>query len=661
MTKFSFSILISFVLLTNLQAQWKPADSPMFTEWGRGVTPEKVWSEHPRPQLQRRQWVNLNGLWDVVIAGNADNEVSSWWQQEGTRATSVSPPLNILVPFCLEAPLSGVGKALEPNQALWYRRELPVKPMKGKRTILHFDAVDYDSTVWVNGKEIGRHVGGYTPFSFDITDALKESGNILKLKVLDATEGYQVRGKQCLRPHGIWGSRVSGIWQTVWLEEVPERFLADLDFETAVEEVEKSEGVKEMKVFLIVRPKLDGTAVVGEKVKVSVSFKGKDITSSTGKDKLAIEISEPQWWTPEQPNLYDLKVNVLDGKGKALDTVTSYSALRQVGKARDLNGNLRTTLNGKPVFLFGPLDQGWWPDGLLTPPSDAAMVFDLEFLKSAGFNMLRKHVKVENSRYYYHCDRLGIAVWQDQANAGMWDKDPPAGITPKWTRLAPEPQDAAWPEDAHQQWVTEYKAMVDHLRDHPSVLIWCPFNESWGQHRSMEIGQMAVEYDPSRLVCIASGGNFWPVGDIASEHHYPEPSFPLGDSRFKDFIKVVGEMGGHGWPVEGHVFSKESAWGYGGLPKSLEEWKIRYERSVNQLVNLRHRGVSAAVYTQTAEFWTEVNGLMTFDRQPKADATWFRQVNSKVMTMQDEMTATRILPADRNRKVRDSNKPEPER
>ena len=639
----TYPLLILLCSLQAATAEWKPVGGKMLTPWGSNLDPTAVWAEYPRPQLQRKNWTCLNGLWSYGIGGK---------EEEDATVRSRLLMEKILVPFCPESPLSGVGKLIESGQSLWYQRSVPAMPVAGERTLLHFEAVDYETTVWVNDKEVGKHIGGNTPFSIDITPALTDGENKLVVRVNDATEGYQLNGKQALNPGGITYTRVTGIWQTVWLEQVPERFVEDLDFETVVEE-EKPEArdqtqdiQEEKKVFLAIRSKLTGSPVSGEKLRVAVSFDGEEVASGTGSDKLAIAIPEPKWWTPDHPNLYDLKVELLDGAGKVLDTVQSYSALRTVGKVRGNGGNLQIALNGKETFLFGPLDQGWWPDGLLTPPSDEAMLSDLQFLKAAGFNMVRKHVKVENARYYYHCDKLGIAVWQDQVSAGLGSGGAPEGISPKWTRMAANPQDATWPEDAKQQWITEYRAMVDALRDHPSILIWSLFNESWGQHDSMELGKMAVAYDPTRLICIASGGNFWPVGDIASEHHYTEPEFPFADPRLQNFVKVCGEMGGHAWAMDGHVMNPElKKWGYGGAPKSEAEWKECYSRTALQLGQLREQGLSAGVYTQTSDVENEVNGLLTYDRVPKVSAAWLKSMNDRVVQgRKASLSKSKVLP-----------------
>lgn len=268
---------------------------------------------------------------------------------------------------------------------------------------------------------------------------------------------------------------------------------------------------------------------------------------------------------------------------------------------------MRFTLNGKEIFHLGPLDQGWWPDGLLTPPSDEAIQFEIEFLKSAGFNMIRKHIKVEPRRYYYHCDRLGMMVWQDQVSAGN---------NPPWTRLQANPRDADWPDEHHQQFMTELARMIDLLENHPSIVVWVPFNEAWGQHRTVEVGKWSAERDPTRLINIASGGNFWPIGDVVDHHNYPHPDFPFDADRFGGYIYVVGEFGGHGLPVPGHIWdANRRNWGYGGLPKDEAEYKERYVTSIKMLTDLRSRGISAGVYTQTTDVEGEINGLMTYDRK----------------------------------------------
>lgn len=579
---------------------WKAVSGRMMTDWGKDVTPETAWQEYPRPQFVRRDWQNLNGLWSYAVT-TKDAPTPNEWAGK------------ILVPFCPESALSGVGRLVQPNETLWYRRGLPV-PKAGQRTLLHFEAVDYDATVWVNGRVVGKHVGGHTPFSFDVTEAMKPSENELLVKVSDATQAYQLHGKQNLDPKGIWYTRVTGIWQTVWLENVAPMHLVDVDYACDLQSSR-----------LTIAPKLAG-AVAGAKVRATVTLNGQNVASATSDQPITLSIKDPQLWSPDSPTLYDVQLEVLDANGQVVDSVQSYTAMREFGKAADAAGNLRFTLNGKPFFHWGPLDQGWWPDGLLTPPSDAAMLSDIEFLKAAGFNMIRKHIKVEPRRYYHHCDRLGMLMWQDQVSNGTGKNRDEESTSPPWTRLSPNPTDAQWPDEAHAQFMLEYQRMVDHLRDAPCIASWVPFNEAWGQHRTMEVGRVAKKLDPTRAINVASGGNFWPVGDVVDEHKYPDPGFPLGDPRFEGFIKVAGEFGGHGWAVKGHLWREsDKNWGYGGLPKTMEEWKSRYRKSLEILNDLRHKGIAAGVYTQTTDVEIEVNGLRTYDRIDKISPDWLKE------------------------------------
>ncbi len=562
----------------------EPYRSELITQWGSEVTAENAWTEYPRPQLKRSQWQNLNGHWDYAITDIEDKQIPKQWNGK------------ILVPFCLESKLGGVNRLLLDNEALWYHRSFDASPQKDQRTVLNFEAVDYDCEVFVNDKSVGTHRGGNTPFSCDVTSAIKAGTNSLVVRVEDATEKYQLRGKQVIHANGIWYTQVSGIWQTVWLETVPASFIDDLHIAT-----DAAQGSIDVSADL-------NTPQSGTKLRIVVKDGDKQVAESTGDGlKATLKVPQAKLWSPATPHLYDLEISLLDSAGKVLDRVDSYAGIRTVGKRADANGQLRFTLNGEFIFHWGPLDQGWWPDGLLTPPSDEAMLFDIEYLKAAGFNMIRKHIKVEPRRYYYHCDRLGMLMWQDQVSAGHG---------PRWTRLEPNPEDAKWPENEHKQFMLELEQMIDHLENHPCIAVWVPFNEAWGQHNTMEVGKWTVERDRSRLVNIASGGNFWPVGDVVDHHEYPHPAYPFNEQRDKGFIKVMGEFGGHGYPVTNHLWKSDSRiWGYGGLPKSEDEFRQRYATSIEKLNELRDRGIAAGVYTQTTDVEIEINGLMTYDRK----------------------------------------------
>lgn len=566
----------------------KPFQSELITKWGEQVTPENAWQEYPRPQLRRDQWTNLNGQWDYAVTKATETTVPATWAG------------NILVPFCLESKLGGVSRLLEPDEALWYRREFEAKPSTGKRLLLHFEAVDYRCEVFVNGQSVGQHVGGNTPFTFEISSAVREGNNELVVRVEDATEAWQLRGKQTLSARGIWYTQVSGIWQTVWLEEVPDSYIAKLKITTSAKDH-----------YITVVPGYVG----GGGVMVTVKDGDRVVARRRGGNRIEVPVEQPRLWSPSDPHLYDVIVTLLGPTDRPIDTVTSYAGIRDVGKVKDAGGHWRFTLNGKPIFHWGPLDQGWWPDGLLTPPSDAAMLSDIQWLRSAGFNMIRKHIKVEPRRYYYHCDRLGMMVWQDHVSGGTNR----LGAFPEWTRLKPNPHDSEWPDEQHAQFMLELERMITTLESHPSIVSWVPFNERWGQHRTMKVGKWTVDRDPTRLVNVASGGNFWPVGDVVDAHSYPHPAFPFEDGeggRFDDFIKVMGEFGGHGLPVKDHLWdANRRNWGYGDLPQNAEEYRNRYVDSLNLLNELRRQGIAAGVYTQTTDVEGEINGLLTYDRK----------------------------------------------
>jgi hypothetical protein len=543
-------------------AEWRPAPAPLLTPWAAEVTPENVWPEYPRPTLVREKWVNLNGLWDFAIRPREEARPDQW---EG----------KILVPFCVESALSGVGRSVTPDQRLWYRRtfvcpELP----PGGRLLVHFEAVDWQATVWINGQTVGQHSGGYDRFSFDVTDFVRPGENELVVAVWDPTDtGWQPRGKQVLKPHGIWYTAVTGIWQTVWLEPVPAEFIR---------------GVR-------ITPDVDHQAVQlradapgGTRVLAEAFLEGKKVAEAWGSSNqpFTLSIPEPRLWWPHEPTLYDLKLSLFKGD-QLVDTVRSYFGLRKIEIAKDQRGINRMMLNGRPVFHFGPLDQGWWPDGLYTAPTDEALRYDIIMTKKYGMNTARKHVKYEPERWYYWCDKLGLMVWQDMPS-GDFDKSP----------------------EGRANYRRELRAMIDRLWNHPSVVMWVPFNEGWGQHDTCEIADWIKQYDPSRLVNEASGWHNNGCGDVSDMHKYPGPGMrPLEERR----ACVLGEFGGLGLPISGHLWREEGAWGYRAFKdqQSLTDAYVDLLRRVRLLIG---QGLCGAIYTQTTDVEIEVNGLMTYDR-----------------------------------------------
>lgn len=599
-------LILACASLSSFANDWKPAENTMLTPWGEKVTPDNAWRDYPRPQMVRENWTNLNGLWKFVVTKNTAARPSEWESE-------------ILVPFALETPLSGVGRRLEPTEVIWYHHEFNLRAAPKDRLLLNFEGVDYKCMVWVNGEMVGDHIGGNLPFGFDITNAAKRGKNSIELRVVDGTDDpdlYQLRGKQKRNNSGIWYTPSSGIWATVWLEEVANTY------------IDRLEVLADMHGQLKAKAHLDG-ADQDVQLKVTVSDDGKVVRKQDGfQNTVSLSIPNAKLWSPDSPNLYDLEFELFDKDGNLLDTVTSYTGFRSVGKAPDANGNWQFTLNGEKIFHWGPLDQGWWPGSFLNPPADEAIAWEMEYLKAAGFNMIRKHKKAEPRRYYYHADKIGMLVWQDQTSGGAGPNE-----WPKWKKLRAENKDyeprnerwwgskddaleADWPDWAHEQYMAELKSMIDLLYSHPSIVVWTTFNERWGQHRSTEIGEWTKAYDPSRHLNIASGGNFFPVTDIADEHDYPDPTFPTDNPYFDDFIKVIGEFGGHGWPVEGHLWDTSfNNWGYGGLPQTIEEWMERYRRTANLLGEFKKKGITAGVYTQTTDVEGELNGLITYDRK----------------------------------------------
>ena len=568
---------------------WAPVQGRIMTRWAAEVRPELVLPEYPRPQLVREKWLNLNGMWDYAITAKEAGRPEAW---DG----------RILVPFAVESALSGVGKPVGSGKALWYRRtvEVPRKWRRG-RVLLHFGAVDWESTVWVNGREIGTHRGGYDPFAYDVRDALKRGKRQeIVVRAWDPTDDDNsgiARGKQVMAPHGIFYTAVTGIWQTVWLEPVSSTYIAGLK---TTPDIDISN--------LTIEAELAGESA-GTSLTVKVS-RGQDVVAEATQaadSPACLEIPEPELWSPSNPALYDIRVTLTKG-GKTVDEVASYAGMRKISVAKDGQGTNRLFLNNAPLFELGPLDQGWWPDGLYTAPTDAALRYDIEVIKALGMNMLRKHVKVEPARLYYWCDRLGLLVWQDMPSA-LFDRD----------KLA---ADVLAARDA--QFESEWKAVLEALWSHPSIVMWVPFNEGWGQYDTERITAWTKKHDPTRLVNNASGWTDKGVGDVSDIHSYPGPDMPpLEDRR----ASVLGEFGGLGLPLTGHLWQAEGNWGYRNFDDT-KAYEARYIDLIRNLYALADKGLAAAVYTQTSDCEVEVNGLMTYDREVvKLDPARFSTLN----------------------------------
>lgn len=592
------SLLLAF-LTTEVCAQWKSAGDKIKTQWANKINTSAVLPEYPRPIMERNEWKNLNGLWEYAITDLGGNVPAHFDGQ-------------ILVPFAVESSLSGVGQRVGAKKELWYSRsfEVPVA-WKNKNVLLHFGAVDWKADIWVNDVKVGSHTGGFTPFSFDITAALSGKGNNkLVVKVWDPTdEGYQPRGKQVNNPEGIWYTPVTGIWQTVWLEPVTARHIEELRITPDIDQ-----HLLTVKAHLNMRAPSD-------LIEVNV-YDGNQLVA-TGKsiNDEAVVIPMPEdakLWSPDFPFLYTLKV-MLKSDNKILDQVNSYAAMRKYSTKRDANGIVRLELNNQPLFQFGPLDQGWWPDGLYTAPTDEALVYDIQKTKYLGFNMIRKHIKVEPARWYTHCDQLGIIVWQDM---------PSGDRNPEWQNRkyfeGTEKKRSAVSEACYRK---EWKEIMDCLYSYPCIGTWVPFNEAWGQFKTPEIAEWTKEYDPTRLVNPASGGNHYTCGDMLDLHNYPAPEMYLYDAQRAN---VLGEYGGIGWVVKNHIWEPDRNWGYIQF-NSSKEVTDEYIKYTDMLYDLIIRGFSAAVYTQTTDVEVEVNGLMTYDRKViKVDEKRVREANARI-------------------------------
>ncbi len=606
------ALVLSLMTAGTVSAQsWAPAGDRIRTAWAEEVTPENVHKEYPRPQMVRPDWKSLNGLWEYSI----------------TPKNAIVPERfdgQILVPFAVESSLSGVGRTFTPEDALWYRTTFRVpSAWKGKRLMLNFEAVDWQADVIVNDIQVGRHTGGYTHFSFDITPYLKSGDNTLVVRVEDSTDNdFQPRGKQVRTPSGIWYTAVSGIWQSVWIEPVAKAHVADY---YAVSDIKAGK----VDVTVTTEGALEGDVVKVELLEGGVGYstdnasgkviaRGKTVPGGT----VTLPVEDPRLWSPDSPYLYGLRVSVVRG-GKTIDAVNGYTAMREVSLFVKNKNTRLMALNGQPLFQFGPLDQGWWPDGLYTAPTDEALRYDVQKTKDFGFNMIRKHIKVEPSRWFYHCDQIGMMVWQDMPsfagnNLNKW------GI-----HNYGEGMDFPATPMAKANYYKEWGEIIAQVRKFPCVVMWVPFNEAWGQFDTKAVVDFTRAQDPTRLINMSSGGSWEPdCGDIMDNHHYPYPAMYLWETKMAN---VVGEYGGIGLPLEGHLWQPDRNWGYVQY-KNGDEVLDEYSRFADHLILLVRQGVCGAVYTQTTDVEGEVNGLMTYDRKVvKMNEKKLNEINTKVI------------------------------
>jgi beta-galactosidase/beta-glucuronidase len=565
---------------------WKPVSGHLMTRWAKDVDPQKPLPEYPRPQMDRKEWTNLNGLWDYAVTNLAAPKPEKFDGQ-------------ILVPFCIESALSGVKKPLTAKERLWYHRTFAAPALiDGKRLLLHFGAVDWEAKVSVNGKPVAEHRGGYDTFNCDITDAVKPgAGNELTVCVFDATGGMQPRGKQSFNaianPGGIFYTPCSGIWQTVWLETVPAAYISrlhivpDLDDQCVRGTVETSGNIGGM----------------GVSVEVMENGRVLAVKGGSPSKEIVVPITNPKLWSPDSPFLYDLGVML----GKEQDRITSYFGMRKISLGKDDKGHVRLMLNNQFMLQVGLLDQGYWPDGIYTAPTDEALRFDIEIAKKLGMNVIRKHVKVEPDRWYYWCDKLGLIIWQDMPNGGAGK-----GMSRGRASENKLPHDGLRVSDAaNAQLEAELKAMVQGLWNHPSIVMWVVFNEGNGQYDTPRLANWVKELDPSRLVDNASGYLDFPAGDVIDMHAYPGAGCPKSDGKR---APVLGEFGGLGLIAPDHRWVDKN-WGYKAMADA-NELTQKYTDLLRTIYALKDSdGLNACVYTQTTDVECEINGLLTYDRE----------------------------------------------
>lgn len=576
------------------------------TRFAANVDASRVLPEYPRPQLVREGWMNLNGLYDYSITPRGAQQPDSFDGQ-------------ILVPFCIESALSGVERALQPDELLWYHRTFELsEAFYGKKVILHFGAVDWQCKVWVNDQLVGTHTGGYCPFSFDITDCINAHNNDLVVCVYDPTDaGWQQRGKQVLKTHGFWYTATSGIWQTVWLEAVDQCYIREAK---AVPDIDRGLFTLHTKLF----------CDESYQLKIRVFDGEEEIISREIAPCEEIELPDAKLWSPESPFLYDIELTLYT-KGELRDTVRTYVGMRKCSVGRDGQGIPRLMLNNKPYFQRGLLDQGYWCESLLTPPTDEAMIYDIQVAKRLGFNMLRKHIKVEPARWYYHCDKLGMLVWQDMISGGAYIGDWTAGVLPN---LGIKLKDNDYKrfsrgeQQARDDYRRELFEMIDALEVFPSIYCWVPFNEGWGQFDAKEIGEAVKQRDPSRIIDHASGWYDQGGGDLNSMHKY---ILPVRLPKLDDRPFALTEFGGYSRIIEGHVWDRRKCFGYRMFADEAKLTQAYRRLLEKQVIPLIPKGLSATVYTQVSDVENEVNGMMTYDREiVKLNEDAVRELNEKM-------------------------------
>jgi len=593
---FTLALLCQGILgLCQNSKDWTIKESPIKTTWADSISPINARPEYPRPDLVRnKNWICLNGLWDYAVTDTANSIPDHFGDK-------------ILVPFPYESALSGVGKKLLPSQVLWYKRTVRFeKPKNGQKILLHFGAVDWKANVFINGIEVTKHQGGYTNFSCDVTNAMKQGENVIIVKVWDPTDrGIGPHGKQVLNPGNIYYTPSSGIWQTVWMETVPAIYITALKTTPDIDA-----GVLNIKV--------DATDV--RNVEIIAMIGDREVGRVQGKTdaSLILPITNVKLWSPETPFLYDLIVKLKNGD-KTIDVVSSYFGMRKIAIQKDEKGIDRIFLNNKAYFNLGTLDQGFWPDGLYTAPTDNALKFDIEAIKAMGFNTIRKHIKVEPARWYYHADKLGILVWQDFVNPNQ-----------------------ALPEGAKAEYEKELLETLQQLYNHPSIVSWIVFNERWGQFDQKRLTEYVKKLDPTRIINGHSGELLYVndqlrmpsqepyiSSDLTDIHSYP---FPRKVVKQANKAQVLGEFGGIGVPIEGHLWNDLVAgWGYDGVvsPSILKQ---QYSLMIDSLKKLKEMGLSGAIYTQPFDVESEQNGLITYDRKIiKLPFSTYYNINSKIV------------------------------